>query len=41
MPEIQNPKGEYDLEVRTFSRRVGTKIGYCNLRLICNLVLGI
>jgi len=38
MPEIQNPKGEYDLEVRTFQL---AKIGYCNSRLICNLVLGI
>jgi len=25
MPEIQNPKRGYDLEERTFSRRVGTK----------------
>jgi len=25
MPEIQNPKREYDLEERTFSRSVGTK----------------
>ena len=25
MPEIQNPKRGYNLEERTFSRRVGTK----------------
>ena len=40
MTEIQNYKQEYDLKERTFQIYV-LVIEYCNLRFICNLVLGI
>ena len=42
MTEIQNPKREYDLEERTFQfTKPVLVIEYCNLRFICDLVLGI
>jgi len=40
MTEIQNPKREYDLSGKIFQFYV-LVIGYCNLRFIWNLVLGI
>jgi len=40
LTEIKNPKREYDLEERTVQFYV-LVIGYCDLRFVCNLVLGI
>ena len=37
MPEIQNPKPGYDLEERTFSRRVGIKLFGFSLNIAKNI----